>query len=110
MERSFFDTDALLRHAKLCMREKQYADAVYYLRRFLASPDCVWADERCAGMLALAHCHLQTQNRAEAERWLLRACAETPDCPEPWREAAAFYEPFFPQAADLCRARAAALR
>ena len=110
MQHSVFDADALLRRAKLCMRAGQVADAVYSLRRYLASPDCVWADERCEAMLALARCHLQTDNRAEAERWILRACAEAPDCPEAWREAAAFYEPRLPQAAALCRARAEALR
>lgn len=98
--------DALLRRAKLYIRAGQTADAVYYLRRFLASPDCVWADERCEAMLALARCHLQTDNRTEAERWFLRACAETPDRPEPWRAAAAFYEALLPPAAALCRARA----
>lgn len=109
MQSIAFDADKYIRRAKTCMRAAQYADAVYYLRRYLASPGCVWADERCEAMLALAHCHLRTENRAEAERWMLRACAETPDRPEPWREAAAFYEPFSAQAAALCRARAAAL-
>ncbi len=102
--------DALFRRAKLCIRAAQYADAVYWLRRYLALPDCVWADERCEAMLALATCHMRTENRAEAERWILRACAEAPDRSQAWREAAAFYEPTLPQAAALCRARAAALR
>ena len=110
MQHSAFDADALIRRARLYLRAEQYADAVYWLRRYLASPDCVWADERCEAMLALAQCSLLLHSRAEAERWILRACAETPDRPEPWQEAAAFYDPVFPQAADLCRARAAALR
>jgi hypothetical protein len=110
MQSVVFAADALLRRARECMRASQYTDAIYYLRRYLALPDCVWADERCEAMRALASCHLRTENRAEAERWILRACAETPDRPEPWQEAAAFYDPVFPQAADLCRARAVALR
>lgn len=110
MQRTVLNADALFRRAALCMRAQQYADAVYWLRRYLAQPDCVWTDERCEAMLALARCHLRTDNRAEAERWLLRACAEAPDRPEPWREAAAFYEPILSPAAALCRARAAALR
>ena len=108
MERSV--SDALLRRAMACMRADACADAVYYLRRYLASPGTVWADERCAAMLALAHCHLRTHNRAEAERWHLRACAEAPDLALPWQEAAAFYEPVSAQAAALCLARAARLR
>jgi Tfp pilus assembly protein PilF len=100
--------DTLLRRARLCMRAGEYADAAYWLRRYLAAPDCVWADERCDAMLALARCHMRMQNRAEAERWILRACAEAADRPEPWREAAAFYEPVSAQAAEVCRSRAEA--
>ena len=110
MQSSVLIADTLLRRARLCIRAGQFADAVYYLRRYLASPDCVWADERCEAMLALANCHLQAGSRAEAERWFMRACAETPDSPEPWLEAAAFYAPLSAQAAALCRARAKALR
>ncbi len=110
MQSSVMPADAWMQRARICMRAKQYADAVYALRRYLASPDCVWPDERCDAMLALAHCHMQMNSRSEAERWILRACAQTPDSPEPWREAAAFYEPLSAQAAALCRARAAAVR
>ena len=110
MERSVSGGDALLRRALACMRAEAYADAVYCLRRYLARPDCVWADERCAAMLALACCHLQMHSRAEAERWYLRACAEAPDLPLPWQEAAAFYAPVSAQAAAFCRARASRLR
>ena len=106
MQSSVFAVDALLRRAQLCMRAGTYADAVYWLRRYLAAPDCVWADERCDAMLARGCCCLKMQNRDEAERWILRACAETTDRPEPWREAAAFYEPVSAQAAALCLSRA----
>lgn len=110
MERFVFGAGELLRRARDCMRADAYADAVYYLRRYLALPDSVWADERCEAMLALAHCHVQTRNRAEAERWILRACAEAPELPLPWREAAAFYERVSAQTAALCSARAAHLK
>lgn len=109
MQHSVSVADVLLRRALTCIQERAYADAVYYLRRYLASPDCVWADARCEAMLALVHCHLQTGNRDEAERWLLRACGEAPDLPLPWQEAAAFYETASPQAAAVCLGRAAHL-
>lgn len=110
MQRSDSGADLLLRRARFCMHAGEYADAIYYLRRYLAASESVWPDERCDAMLALAHCHLQTQNRAEAERWILRACAQAPDLPQPWREAAAFYEPVSAQASALCLARAAMAR
>ena len=110
MERFVSGDDALLRRAQVCMHAHAYPDAIYCLRRYLAQPDCVWADARCEAMLALAHCHLQMHSRAEAERWILRACGEAPELPLPWQEAAAFYEPVSAQGAALCLARAARLR
>lgn len=69
----------------------RYADAVRTLRRHLAMPSAVWQDERCASMRYIAHCHEQLGNRREAERWLLRACAEAPHLREPWLDTAKFY-------------------
>lgn len=100
--------DALLTHAARWIQSGEYGEAIYTLRRFLSCPDSVWPDARCEAMLLLARCCLHEGSRTEAERWLLRACAETPQCPKPWLEAAAYYETLLPQAAAFFAARAAA--
>ncbi|MBQ7543129.1 MAG: hypothetical protein IJT44_12650 [Clostridia bacterium] len=100
--------EALRARAERCIRAGEYAEAIYALRRYLSAADVVWPDARSEGMLLLAQCHLHENNRTEAERWLLRACAEAPSLPQPWLEAAAFYAQSFPQAAALCSARASA--
>ena len=61
-------------------------------------------------LIVAAAAFLIMKNRNEAERWILRACAESSDRSEPWLEAAAFYEPLSAQAAAVCRSRAEALR
>lgn len=90
------------------MQSGDYTEAVFTLRRFLHDVHSVWPDTRCDAMLLLAQCCLHKDNRAEAERWLLRACAELPRSPKPWAQAAAFYETLLPQGAVFCAARAAA--
>ena len=102
--------DALLTRAQNYMQVGEFAEAVYLLRRYLSAPDAVWPDARCDAMLLLARCHQHTGNRTEAERWILRACAEQPQQPQPWLEAAAFYEPVWSQAAAVCASRAMTVR
>ena len=100
--------DTLLTRAVQQMRSGDYTEAVFTLRRFLHDVHSVWPDTRCDAMLLLAQCCLRQDNRAEAERWLLRACAELPRSPKPWAQAEAFYETMLPQGAAFCAARAAA--
>ena len=100
-------TEKLRVRAERCLRAGEYTEAIYTLRRYLSAADSVWPDARCEAMLLLARCHICENNPAEAERWLLRACAEAPLLPQPWLALADFYAPIFPQAAALCNARAA---
>lgn len=73
------------------MFKGRYTDAIRTLRRHLELPSAVWKDERCASMRFIALCHVRLQNRPEAERWYLRACAEAPYLREPWLDAASFF-------------------
>jgi len=61
--------------------------AISELKRHLSLPKAVWADERAASMRYIARCYISKGDRAEARRWLLRACAEAPHTREPWWEA-----------------------
>ena len=105
MTERIFYPDALLAHAVRQMQSDEYTEAIFTLRRYLSDVQSVWPDTRCDAMLLLTQCCLHDNNRREAERWLLRACAETPDSPKPWAQAAAFYAPQFPQAAAFFAAR-----
>jgi len=70
------------------MFKEQWEKAIETLEKHLALPSSLWADERCASMRFLARCHSALGHREEAERWLLRACAEAPHLREPWMDAA----------------------
>ena len=62
--------------------------AIDTLKRHLALPRAVWADERCASMRYIARCYTALHQPDQAERWLLRAAAEAPHLREPWVELA----------------------
>ena len=66
----------------------RYEDAIAALKRHLELPTAVWRDERAASMRYIASCLSALGRRAEAEEWLMRACAEAPWLREPWLDAA----------------------
>lgn len=66
----------------------RWSDCERTLRQYLRMPSAVWDEERCAAMRILAQACLAQERTAEAERWLLRACAEAPQLREPWLSAA----------------------
>ena len=56
----------------------RWSDCERTLRQYLRMRSAVWDEERCAAMRILAQACLAQERTAEAERWLLRACAEAP--------------------------------
>lgn len=64
--------------------ESRFDEAVPHFKRQLELE--TWTPERAASMRFLAQCL-----PAEAEQWLLRACAETPNRREPWVDLAQHY-------------------
>lgn len=58
------------------------------LRRHLAMPRAVWADERCASMRYIAKAYLHLGQEGEARRWFWRAIAEAPHLREPYLDLA----------------------
>ena len=66
----------------------RYDEAISMLRRYLSLPSAVWDAERSASMRYIARCYAQKGDDAEAERWLLRACAEAPRLRGTWMELA----------------------
>ena len=82
---------AMLALGKEYLSAERYDDAARTLRRYLALPTALWKEERCKCMQQLAECYTRLGNRAEAERWHLRSCAEAPQNPSPWTNAARFY-------------------
>ena len=89
------------------MRGGDFPRAVMLFRRHLQTPQAVWQDERCLSMLCLAGCCRAMRNDDEAERWLLRACAELPHTPHPWEYACLYYRSIGQtDAAAWCASRA----
>ena len=70
---------------------RRWDDCINMLKRHLALPTATWADERCASQRYIAQACLAKGDSAQAESWLLRACAEAPYLREPWAETARFY-------------------
>ena len=66
----------------------RYDEAVAMLKRHLSLPSAAWDAERCASMRYIARCYERKGDAGEAERWLLRACAEAPRLREPWMDLA----------------------
>ncbi|MGN0634949.1 MAG: tetratricopeptide repeat protein [Acutalibacteraceae bacterium] len=85
------NTHAILALGREYLSAARYDDAARTLRRYLALPTALWKEERCKCMQQLAECYTRLGNRPEAERWHLRACAEAPQNPSPWTNAAQFY-------------------
>jgi len=82
--------DARLAHyyGRELMYHRRWAETIAELERHLRLPGATWAAERCASMRYLARCCAELERFAEAQAWLQRACAETPDTREPWIELA----------------------
>ena len=68
----------------------RYDEAIAELKRHLSLPAARWEPERCASMRFLARCYEAKGEPEEAERWLLRACAEAPYLREPWMALARY--------------------
>ena len=56
------------------------------LKKHIAMPNALWADERCASMRYIAHCYIQKGDIVEAKNWLYRAIAEAPYLREPYMD------------------------
>lgn len=61
----------------------RWDDAIAMLKRHLAMPTAVWADERCASERFIARCYAAKNDLPAAESWYLRAVAEAPHLREP---------------------------
>ena len=66
----------------------RWAESEAMLKRHLALPTAIWADERCASMRLLAKDCLAQGREEEAEAWLFRAVGEAPHLREPWMDLA----------------------
>jgi len=64
--------------------------AIAELKRHLTLKRATWNAERAASMRYIARCLQALGQLDEAERWLLRACAEEPRTREPWVEYGKF--------------------
>lgn len=70
----------------------RWADCAATLKRHLAMPTALWADERAASMRYIAQAEQAMGHDREALRFLLRACGEAPWLREPWLALARFCE------------------
>lgn len=70
---------------------RRWDECINMLKRHLQLPTATWADERCASMRYIARAYAAKGDTEEAEKWLLRACAEAPHLREPWLETAQHY-------------------
>lgn len=67
----------------------EWRRAIDTLRRHLALPTAVWADERCASMRYIGHCYRRLGDDGRAALWYHRAVAEAPHLREPYLDYAA---------------------
>ncbi len=70
---------------------RRYDEAIAELTRHLSLKSARWSDERSASMRYIARAYKAKGERAEAEKWYLRAAAEAPYLREANVEAAQFY-------------------
>ena len=86
-------TDDRMAHyyARELMYAGQHAEAVVEFERHLALPKAKWRPERAASMRFAAECEAVLGEDADAEMWLLRACAEEPTAREGWLALGRFY-------------------
>lgn len=80
-----------LYHARELVFHSRLSEAVPSLLRYLALPLATWTTERAYAMRLLGKAYSMLNNAPEAEKWLLRACAEDPHQREPWCALADHY-------------------
>jgi len=73
------------------MYHQRYKAAITELERHLKLPSSTWDAERANSMRYIGRCYKWLNDWDQAERWLLRACAEAPLSREPWVELAQLY-------------------
>ena len=64
----------------------RFEEAIVALKRYLAMPEAVWANERAYALRLLGRCHEALYNDGMA--WYRRACAEDPTVRETWTDLA----------------------
>lgn len=69
----------------------RWADAIREGNRYLALPRATWVNERCYAYRVMGQSYSELGDWLEAEKHLLRACAEAPQTREPWCELAMLY-------------------
>ena len=66
----------------------RWDDCIRTLRRHLAMPTALWADERCASMRYIAKAYAQKGKERLARDWYLQAIAQAPYLREPYMDLA----------------------
>jgi tetratricopeptide (TPR) repeat protein len=67
---------------------RRWEEAKVALKTYLSMDAASNQNERCYAQRLMAKCYSETGNAAEAEKWLLAACRESPNTREPWCELA----------------------
>ncbi len=67
---------------------RRWDDCIATLKKHLALPSAVWADERAASMRFIGRAYLQKEEPDQARDWFFRAIAQAPHLREPWTEMA----------------------
>lgn len=63
---------------------KQYAQAIAELTRYLALPSAIWGEERSAAARYIGRCYAESGKPDKAQAWLYRALFEAPHVREPY--------------------------
>ena len=67
---------------------QRWDECIATLKKHLALPTAVWADERAASMRFIGRAYLQKEEPEQARGWFFRAIAQAPHLREPWMEMA----------------------
>ena len=67
---------------------RRWDECIATLKKHLALPSAVWADERAASMRFIGRAYLQKEEPDQARDWFFRAIAQAPHLREPWTEMA----------------------
>ena len=68
--------------------QQRWDECIATLKKHLALPTAVWADERAASMRFIGRAYLQKEEPEQARGWFFRAIAQAPHLREPWMEMA----------------------
>lgn len=100
------EDDRCLHHlGREYMYYRRWQDCIDTLKKHLDIS--AWEEERGASMRFIARAYTGLENTYEAERWLLRAAAETPEFREPWTELSTLYHTQGEWLPCLCAAKRA---